>query len=264
IGFPFFIVFAWLFEFTPGGLKLESETEVGHRPAGGLGHITGRKLDYWIIGVLIVAVVLLLTNQFVLRRDANSVAAAADAKTLTAELAKLPSKSVAVLPLANESDDPKQQYFSDGLSEELISDLTQIDGLKVIGKYSSFKFRDSKGSPAQIGATLGVANLIQGSVRQRDGRIRIVVNLIRAQDGASVWSQSYDEPLKDVFAIQSKIGHAVAAALKVKLLGRTIVSDDRPPSGNVQAYQLMLQGRAIARRNTEAGFRQGAAMLRQA
>ncbi len=264
IGFPFFIVFAWLFEFTPGGLKLESETEVGHRPAGGLGHITGRKLDYWIIGVLIVAVVLLLTNQFVLRRDANSVAAAADAKTLTAELAKLPSKSVAVLPLANESDDPKQQYFSDGLSEELISDLTQIDGLKVIGKYSSFKFRDSKATPGEIGLALGAAHLILGSVRQQGDRIRVMVSMIRATDGSSVWSHSYEEQLKDVFGIQSQIGRAVADALKIKLLGKPIVSDDKPPSGNVEAYQFMLQGRTVTRRGTESSIRQGIALFHQA
>ena len=263
IGFPFFMTFAWLFEFTPGGLKLESETEVGHR-RGGLGHITERKLDYWIIGVLVVAVVLLLTNQFVLRRDANSAAAAADAQTLTVELAKLPSKSVAVLPLANEGDDPKQQYFSDGLSEELISDLTQIDGLKVIGKYSSFKFRDSKATPGQIGLALGAAHLILGSVRQQGDRIRVMVSMIRATDGSSVWSHSYEEQLKDVFAIQSQIGRAVADALKIKLLGKPIVSGDKPPSGNVEAYQFMLQGRTVTRRGTESSIRQGIDLFHQA
>ena len=261
IGFPFWIAFAWIYKLTPQGLRRETDATADdaafHRR-------TGRKLDLWIIGVLVVAVVLLVTNQFVLHRDATSIANAADTNAIQAKLAKLPEQSVAVLPLANASGDPKQQYFSDGLSEELISDLTQIDGLKVIGKYSSFQFRDSKDSPAQIGATLGVANLIEGSVRQRDGRIRIVVNLIRARDGASVWSESYDQPLQDVFAIQSKIGHAVASALRVKLLGKTIVSDDKPPSGNVQAYQLMLQGRAIARHSTQADFRQGIAMLKQA
>ncbi|HET7930348.1 MAG TPA: hypothetical protein VFL63_03030, partial [Rhodanobacteraceae bacterium] len=161
--------------------------------------------------------------------------------------------------------DPKQQYFSDGLSEELISDLTQIDGLKVIGKYSSFKFRDSKDSPAQIGVALGVANLVEGSVQQNAGRIRIVVNLIRAKDGASVWSHTYDKPLKDVFAIQSQIGKAVASALQVKLLGNAIVDETKPPSGNVEAYRLMLQGRAVERRATNAAeFNQSVALLRKA
>jgi TolB-like protein/Tfp pilus assembly protein PilF len=260
VGFPFWIAFAWFYEITPSGLKRESEIA----PGDSIAHSTGRKLDFWIIGILAIAVVLLVTNTFVLHRDATSTANAASAQSFAAELAKVPQKSVAVLPLANESGNAKQQYFVDGMSEELISDLTQINGLKVIGKYSSFKFRDSKDSPAQIGATLGVAHLIQGSVFQQGDQIRVTVSMIRAKDGSSVWSHSYDEPLKHVFAIQTKVGQAVAAALKVKLLGQMLGINDKPPSGNVEAYQLLLQGRALARHGTEAGLRQGIALTRQA
>ncbi|MGH8233005.1 MAG: tetratricopeptide repeat protein [Rhodanobacteraceae bacterium] len=260
IGFPFWLAFAWIYEFTPTGLKRESEIA----PGDSIAHSTGRKLDFWIIGIMAVAIVLLATNTFVLHRDATSTENKVDAKTLAAELAKLPDKSVAVLPLANESGNPKQQYFVDGMSEELISDLAQLNGLKVIGKYSSFKFRNSRDSPAQIGATLGVAHLIQGSVFQEGDSIRVTVSMIRAKDGTLVWSHNYDEQLKDVFAIQTQIGHAVAAALKIQLLGKAIVSTDQPPSGNVEAYQLMLQGRALARHGTEAGCRQGIALYQQA
>lgn len=260
VGFPFWIAFAWFYEFTPQGLKRESEVA----PDDSITHHTGRKLDYWIIGVLAVAVVLLITNTFVLRRDATSVAAKADAKTIAAELAKVPQKSVAVLPFANESGDPKQQYFSDGLSEELITDLTGISDLKVIGKYSSFQFRDSKESPAEIGAALGVAHLIEGSVRQSGGELRITVNLIRAKDGSSVWSERYDRPLKDVFAIQDEIGKAVATAMQVKLAGTTLVDLQKPPSGNVEAYRLMLQGRVLARRQTKSDTGNGIELLEQA
>ena len=261
IGFPFWVAFAWYYKLTPAGLKLESDVAADD-PA--FHRATGRKMDLWIIGVMAVAIVLLVTNTFVLHRDANSAANATDAKTIAAELAKIPFKSVAVLPLANESGDPKQQYFSDGLSEELISDLTQINGLKVIGKYSSFKFRDSTESPAQIGVALGVAHLIQGSVRQQGDRIRVTLSMISAKDGSSVWSHSYNELLKDVFAIQSKIGDAVAGALKVKLLGNPIVASDKPPSGNVKAYEMMLEGRAIMRHGTESSIRQGIALFQQA
>ncbi|MDA3878659.1 MAG: hypothetical protein PF483_16470, partial [Halothiobacillus sp.] len=261
IGFPFWVAFAWLYKLTPAGLKLETDVET---PDSSFQHAIGRKLDFWIIGVMSVAIVLLVTNTFVLRYDATSVAHASDAKAIAAELAKVPNKSVAVLPLVNESGDPKQQYFSDGLSEELISDLTQVNGLKVIGQYSSFKFRDSKDSLAQIGAALGVAHLIQGSVRQQGDRIRVTVSLVRAVDGRSIWSHSYDELLRDVFAIQSKIGHAVAAALRIKLVGNAIVSSDKPPSGNVEAYQLMLQGHALVLRQTKDGFSQGIPLLRHA
>src|SRR5574337_2118764 len=185
IGFPFWVTFAWFYEFTPTGLKLESEIA----PGDSIQEHTGKRADRWIIATLSVAVVLLITNTFVLHRDANSQADVADAKAIAATLAKVPKQSVAVLPFGNESGDPKQQYFSDGLSEELISELTQVNGLKVIGKYSSFKFRDSKDSPAQIGAALEVANLIQGSVFQQGNQIRVTVGMIRARDGASLWSQ---------------------------------------------------------------------------
>ena len=261
IGFPFWVAFAWYYKLTPEGLKLESDDSSNDHA---FHRATGRKLDLWIIGVMAVAIVLLVTNTFVLHRDVNSTAGVADAEAIAEVLAKVPFQSVAVLPLSNDSGDPKQQYFSDGLSEELISDLTQVNGLKVIGKYSSFKFRDSNDSLAQIGAALGVAHLIQGSVRQQANRIRVTVNMIRAKDGASVWSHSYDEKLNDVFAIQSKIGEAVADALKVKLLGKPIVASDKPPSGNVDAYELMLQGRAIYRRGTEQSIREGISLFRQA
>ena len=253
VGFPFWIAFAWFYAWTPEGFKREEDVENDSARS----HSTGRKLDFWIIGVLAVAVVLLLTNQFVLRRDATSVADAA-------VVAKLPEKSVAVLPFANESGDPKQAYFSDGLSEELITSLTQLADLKVIGKYSSFKFRDSKDSPAQIGAALGVANLVTGSVRQQGDVLRITANLIRASDGSALWSQAYDRPLKDVFAIQSEIGKAVAGALKIKLLGDSLEDRQKPPSGNVEAYQLMLQGRLLGRRQTSADYQQAIALFERA
>ena len=259
IGFPFWVAYVWFYELTPTGLERESDVA----PGESITFSTGRKLDFLIIGVLAVAVVLLLTHTLVPRRHASD-ATNVDSKALAATLARLPQKSVAVLPLSNESGDPRQQYLSDGLSEELISDLTQISGLKVIGKTSSFKYRDSQDSPAQIGATLGAAHLIQGSVRQQGDRIRVTVGMTRADDGSNVWSHSYDEQLDDVFAIQSRIGQAVAAALKVQLLGRPIVSGDQPPSGDVEGYRLMLQGRAIARHGTEASYRQAIALLDQA
>ena len=261
IGFPFWIALAWFYELTSGGLKRESEI----RPEDSITAHTGKKFDRWIMAIMAVAIILLVTNQFVLHRDATSAANVVDAKVIAAALAKLPQKSVAVLPLANESGDAKQQYFVDGMSEELITDLAQVNGLKVIGKYSSFKFRDSKDSPAQIAAALGVAHLIQGSVFQQGENIRVTVSLIRARDGGIVWSHNYDEPLKDVFAIQTQIGHAVASALKIQLLDKGIVSTDQPPSGNVEVYQLMLQGRAIARRaGTADEYRQGIALYQQA
>src|SRR6185312_3599798 len=147
IGFPFWLAFAWFYEFTPSGLKRESEVA----PGDSIAHSTGRKLDFWIIGVLAVAVVLLLTNQLVSRRDAT---------------APISDQSIAVLPLANEGGNADEQYFSDGLSEDLIITLSRFADLKVISRGSSFKFRDSSDDSRTIGVKLGVAHLLEGSVRR--------------------------------------------------------------------------------------------------
>src|ERR1700685_2714773 len=152
IGFPFWLVFAWYYELTPQGIKRESEAP----PSDAVVRATSRRLDFWIIGVLAVAVVLLLTDKFMVRREA----AAGTGVVFIAE------KSVAVLPLVNESGDPNALYFSDGLSEDLIAALSQFGGLKVIGRNSSFKFRDSTEASSVIGGKLGVAHLLEGSVRR--------------------------------------------------------------------------------------------------
>lgn len=232
IGFPFWVAFTWFYEFAPGGLKRESEID----PTDSVARHTGRKLDFWIIGVLTVAVVLLLTNTFVLRKGGNDTAA-------------ISSKSVAVLPLANASDDKDQVYFSDGLSEDLINALSQFSGLKVIGRNSSFQFRDSQDDAKTIGAKLGVAHLLEGSVRHAGDTVRITTQLINASDGSTLWSEHYDRPFKDLFALQDEITHAVASALKAQLLpgASTAAQSDRPPSGNLAAYTAVLQGRQYGR-----------------
>lgn len=259
IGFPLWIAFAWFYEFTPQGFKRESEID----PADSQVRSTGRKLDFWIIGVLALAVVLLLTNQLVLRGDATT---AAGAQAVAAGLATVPDKSVAVLPLDNEGGDPQDQYFSDGLSEDLITALSQLDGLKVIGKSSSFQFRDSKDGSKTIGARLGVATLLEGSVRRLGDQVRINAQLIKAADGSTLWSQRYDRPYKDLFKLQDDITAAVAAALKTELLaaGDAQRQSDRPPSGNLDAYNARLQGKFLASRYTVADLHRALAYFDQA
>ena len=260
IGFPFWLAFAWFYELTPQGLRRESGVEAD----ASIARSTGRRMDRAIIAVLAIAVVLLVTNTFVLRRDATSKARQADADTIAAELAEAPGQSVAVLPFANLGGDPTQDYFSDGLSEELISDLTRIAGLKVVGRSSSFRMRDSKDSPAAIGARLGVAHLIEGSVRRSGNRFRVIVSLIRAADGSNLWSETFDRQLDDVFAVQSEISRAVAASLQLKVLGQPGDAGDRPPSGNVQAYEALMLGTAHAVRWTEPDIRKAITYYRRA
>ena len=239
IGFPFWLLFAWFFELTPEGLRLEHELapgEVAVRPKG-------RKLDFWIIGVLSIAVVLLLTHLFVARNEATNAA--------------IPEKSIAVLPLANESGNKDEQYFSDGLSEDLITALSHFEGLTVIGRNSAFQFRDSKEDSKTIGAKLGVATLLEGSVRRAGDVVRISAELINAASGRMLWSERFDRPYKDLFALQDDITNAVANALKAKLLANdnTVAQTDRPPSGNLDAYNAYLQGKFYVALGTEADFR---------
>ena len=177
---------------------------------------------------------------------------------LIAPTVAIPTKSVAVLPLSNESGEKDQQYFSDGLSEDLITALSQFAGLKVINRDSSFRFRDSKDSVQAIGEKLGVAHLLEGSVQKLGDEVRISTELVNCADGSTLWSQHYDRPYKDLFALQDDITKSVAGALKAKLLdssGGVMPQTDRPPSGSLAAYNDVLQGRFYTQRNTEADLR---------
>ena len=257
IGFPFAMLFSWFYEWTPQGIQRESDVMLGES----IVIETGRKLDRLIIVVLGVAVVLLLTNQFVLRKDA--IPAAADSPGLVAPAvadalaAPIPDKSIAVLPLANQGGNKDEQYFSDGLSEDLITALAQFSSLKVISRNSSFQFRDSKEDAAAIGRKLGVAHLLEGSVRREGDMVRISAELVHAADGIAVWSRNYDRPYKDLFKLQDEITGAVAIELQAKLLtvAGAVVQSDRPPSGNLDAYKTWLLGKDYKARNTEADVR---------
>jgi TolB-like protein/Tfp pilus assembly protein PilF len=167
------------------------------------------------------------------------------------------ASSIAVLPLANESGDASQQYFSDGLSEDLITALSQFPGLKVIGRTSAFQFRDSREDSRSIGAKLGVAHLLEGSVRRSGEMVRVSAELIDTADGSTQWSERYDRPYKDLFALQDEITRAVMVALRAKLLPaeHAAAQSERPPSGSLEAYNALLQGRFYDSRNTEADDR---------
>jgi TolB-like protein/Flp pilus assembly protein TadD len=174
--------------------------------------------------------------------------------------------SIAVLPLANESGEAGQQYFSDGISEDLITALSQFPGLKVIGRTSSFQFRDSKEDSRSIGAKLQVAHLLEGSVRRSGDVVRVSAELIKTEDGSTQWSERYDRPYKDLFALQDEITRAVAGALKAKLLPseRAAAQSDRPPGGSLEAYNAVLQGQFYLLRLTEADWRKAIEFFTQA
>lgn len=244
IGFPVVLVVSWYYEITPEGLKLESEV----LRAASITRHTGKRLDRAIIAVLCVIVVLLLANTLVRQRGDGAVA----------------GKSVAVLPLLNENGDADDQYFSDGLSEDLISLLGQVSGLKVIGRNSAFRFRGDVSDSRGIGAKLGVANLLEGTVRREGDRVRVVASLVSASDSRVIWSQTYDRELKDIFDVQSDIARSVAVALRATLLGSKFEPTDKPPGGNLDAYHAYLQGNFYRARSTEDDDRRAIAHYQDA
>jgi TolB-like protein/DNA-binding winged helix-turn-helix (wHTH) protein len=168
-----------------------------------------RKRVLWklaIVLVLAVAAAAVISAYF---RPARSVANAPS----------LNDTSIAVLPFADMSPAKDQEYFSDGLAEQLINDLTKVSGLKVIGRSSSFQFRGKNEGMRDVGRKLGVANILEGSVRREGNRVRITAELIKADDGFQLWSQTYDREIKDIFAVQDEIALATTEALQLKLLG---------------------------------------------
>jgi TolB-like protein/Tfp pilus assembly protein PilF len=178
----------------------------------------------------------------------------------------VPGKSIAVLPLANESGDASQQYFSDGISEDLIMALSQLPGLKVIGRTSSFQFRDSREDSRSIGTKLQVAHLLEGSVRRSGDLVRISAELIDTEDGSTQWSERFDRPYKDLFALQDEITRAVAGALRARLLPSeaAAVQSERPPGGSLESYNAYLQARFYERRGAEADYRKAIGLFTQA
>jgi serine/threonine-protein kinase len=226
LGFPVALIIAWAFELTPEGVKRTEDADAARQHSRG---------GVWIAVVLIAATLslgLFFLGRYTVR---NATTRQSDAAAAIAD------KSIAVLPLVNTSGDPSNEYFSDGLSEELIAVLAKIPDLKVIGRSSSFLFKGKSGDSGAIGQKLGVAHLIEGSVRKQGDRVRIVAELIKAADGRSIWSETYDRELKDVFAVQEEIAKAVAEQMKVRLLGEKTRSDAVPSNQNPAAHNAILQ-----------------------
>src|SRR6476646_3503839 len=236
-GFPIALILAWAFELTPEGLKrTEFADELPTKAP------RNRAWIYVVtIGGAISIGLFFLGRSTVASRQSGS--------------AEVPAKSIAVLPLVNTSGDPGNDYFSDGLSEELIAVLAKIPGLKIIGRSSSFLFKGKSDDSRAIGEKLGVTNLLEGSVRKQGDRVRIVAELINAADGRALWSETYDRELKDVFAVQSEIATAVTEQLKIKLLGAPAKSDAAPSNNNLAAYNALQQGTFYFRLSTEEGVR---------
>jgi TolB-like protein/Flp pilus assembly protein TadD len=275
LGFPLVLIFSWVFELTPEGIKLERDVVRD----SSITDRTGKKLNLAIGGLLVLAVALLL-GQLALDRPenvgpgANSEEAAqtsastpglpSDESAVKREAAA-PSTSIAVLPFTNMSSDPENEYFADGLSEELLNVLAQIEGFKVAGRTSSFSFKGKNQDLRQIGQTLNVGTVLEGSVRKSGDQVRITAQLVNVADGYHLWSATYDRKLDDIFSIQDDIARQVVDALKQTLLASQDEAIlEKRPTDNVEAYQYYLRGRHQIAKRSRQGFELALEAFREA
>ena len=271
MGFPIALLFAWAFEMTPEGLKKEKDVDRSQS----ITQNTGRKLDLVIIGLMGVALVYFAWDKFLGGTDdattppptrttsqiENAAPAEPAATPAKQQAATAPdARSIAVLPFLDMSPEGDQEYLSDGIAEELLNLLVQIPDLKVAARTSSFSFKGENVNIEEVASELRVAHVLEGSVRKAGNRVRITAQLIKADDGYHLWSETFDRTLDDVFAIQDEISAAVVAALKVRLLG------DAPKSVEVnpEAYALYLQGRYFYMRRTQKDWENAARAFEQA
>ena len=234
LGLPLALLFAWAFELTSEGIKRDKDIEHGEFDTAP----TGRTLRYIIAAAAVLAVGFFLWTG----RDNSEERPAQSSETVV-------DRSVAILPFVNMSPDPTQEYFSDGITEEIINAVVKIPGLQVPARTSVFAFRDHRGDVREIGASLGVAHVLEGSVRSQGDQVRITAQLIKLNDGFHLWSETFDRKLENIFAVQEEIAVAIAEAL-IGELGATIETVPNQ-TRNMAAYDTYLKGRA-ALRNREA------------
>ncbi|HYN80402.1 MAG TPA: hypothetical protein VES88_02795 [Gemmatimonadaceae bacterium] len=170
--------------------------------------------------------------------------------------------SIAVLPFVNMSADPENEYFCDGLAEELLNTLAKIDDLKVAARTSAFSFKGKSVKVGEIGRVLNASTILEGSVRKSGNRMRIMVQLVNAADGYHLWSERYDREVQDIFEVQDEITLAVVDALKLKLLGDEKVEVLKRYTRNAEAYQLYLQRAFLLFQANSRGIREGHRVLR--
>jgi TolB-like protein len=246
IGFIPALVFSWVFELTPQGLKREDEVQ--REPHGNLQ--TARKLDLAVIALLLGIGGLMLWGH--LRSgdapsQASSGAVVVDAaKASEAVVDGPPDKSIAVLPFADFSPGADQQWFADGLAEELLNALARTADLKVASRTASFAFRDSSESPQAIGEALKVAHVLEGSVRRAGGQLRVTAQLIRASDGFHLWSENFDGSVEDAIAIQEQIALKIAQALKTAMDPQALAAMVSAGTRSVEAYEAFLRAGALS------------------
>jgi TolB-like protein len=227
IGFPIALVFSWLFEITPEGLALEKDVP----ESASITHVTGRRMDFIVIAVLAAGLILFAYDKW---------------------WPSVPTdKSIAVLPFVNMSDDPDQEYFSDGISEELLNVLSKIPDLRVIARTSSFQFKGENRDVIEIGQKLNAAFVLEGSVRKAGQQVRITAQLIDASNGFHLWSDTFDRELENIFAVQDEISAAIVGALQERLGLQVLAPPRVVATPSTEAYEAYLRGRYLVVQRTK-------------
>ena len=262
LGFPVAVVLAWAFDVNAGRIE---RTPVSDRTVSG---VKGPRLALVLVGIGALAAAPGIVWYFLLRSHPAALSsdvalrAKLDAGPPGSDIRAVPS--IAVLPFADMSEAKDQEYFADGLTEELLNVLTQVDGLHVAGRTSSFAFKGKNEDLGSIAQKLHVATLLEGSVRKAGNRLRITTQLISAADGYHLWSQTYDRELKDIFAVQEEIARAVVAALRVKLIAGKSPSTKGHSTDDMEAYRLYLSGKRHWLENNEMTLRTARVELEKA
>src|SRR5947209_8251660 len=259
IGFVPALIFSWVFELTPHGLKRDEDVA----PEQSIAPQTGRRMDRLIIAVLVLALGYFAFDKFVLTARREAALVTTNQKSTGAAAAESNSNSVAVLAFANLSDDKGSEYFSDGISEELLTVLQKIPGLHVAARTSAFSFKGKNATAQEIGQKLRVAHLVEGSVRKAGDMVRIAARLTQANTGEEQWSENYTRNLKDVFAVQTEIAQTIVEQLRGQLTGGAanpttkaeiqaeVRAAEKGGTKNIEAHEAYLQGRFFINRHSE-------------
>jgi len=248
LGFPLALVLSWLFEVTPEGVKKTHEVD----KSKSLTHGTGQRINKLIVGALVLAVGFIVYDKMI----ASDGPVGSDVEAGQA--------SIAVLPFVDLSAAGDQEYFGDGIAEELLNVLGKVPGIKVAGRTSSFQFKGQDPDLRTIGKTLGVDHILEGSVRTEGNQIRITAQLISARDGFHVWSETYNREMTSIFAIQDEIAKNIATALLGTLDAEGLIETRTGGTDNVEAYNLYLQANFVRGNRTEDNLKQAEGLLKRA
>jgi adenylate cyclase len=244
-GCPLALVLAWAYEITPQGLKRTKEVDPGKSIRGS----TGRVLNFVIIGVLLLVIGVLVFQRL---------------RPHPASSAEVPAKSIAVLPFVDLSQQKDQEYFSDGISEQIISALARIHGLFVVARTSAFAFKGKTEDIREMGRLLHVRHVLEGSVSRGPGRVRVDARLIDVTNGYQLWAEMYDSSEQDFLLLQNDLAQKVASALQIELQLAETSQLGKAPTNNTEAYDLYLRGRYFLNKRTMDSIQKGRALFEQA